>query len=328
MDRRRDGWNYPNIAEGAGRMSIPTYWLYRDDADALALDWIHCETIQARSRLHDYRIEPHRHENLFQILHLTRGGAEMACDGACHLLRAPCLVTVPAMTVHGFTFPNDVEGRVLTLFQARLPALAGSTALQATLGAPRIVPLDQGPAARRLASDIAAVADEFAGRRPERLTAIEARLRLVLIAVGRFLRGEAAAAQAEAGPGLRHVARFRDMVERDYARHAPVEAYARQLGLTAVHLNRVCREATGMSALMLINARLALEARRMLAFTSMSAKEVAFALNFNDPSYFGRFFRRMTGTSPARFRALHNPEAQAWADTPAPDVHADLETIA
>ena len=47
----------------------------------------------------------------------------MACDGASHRLRAPCLVTVPAMTVHGFTFPNDVEGRVLTLFQARLPAL-------------------------------------------------------------------------------------------------------------------------------------------------------------------------------------------------------------
>ena len=68
----------------------------------------------------------------------------------------------------------------------------------------------------------------------------------------------------------------------------------------------------------------------MLAFTSMSAKEVAFALNFNDPSYFGRFFRRMTGTSPARFRALHNPDAQGRVETPASGTTADtaLETIA
>ncbi len=299
-------------------MSIPTYWLYRDDADALAMDWIHCETIQARSKLHDYRIEPHRHENLFQILHLARGRAEMVCDGESHVLEAPCIVTVPAMSVHGYAFSADVEGRVLTLFQARVPALAGSRSLEAVFAAARIMPLERGASATRLAADVAAIADEFVQRRPDRLAAIEARLRLVLISLGRAMRGQAAGAQAEGGPALRHVARFRELVERDHATHAPVEAYARRLGLTAVHLNRVCREATGMSALMLINARLALEARRMLAFTSMSAKEVAFALNFNDPSYFGRFFRRMTGTSPARFRALHNPAADAAPEPPGP----------
>ncbi len=296
-------------------MMIPTYSLYGDDADAMALEWIHCETIQARSSLHDYRIEPHRHERLFQILHLAEGSAVVEYDGTRLTLEAPFLVTMPAMSVHGYAFSPNVAGRVLTFFATRLPDILGSAGgLAEMFRRPRLIRIDDQAEHARLAGDIAAIADEFEHWRPERLSVIEARLRLVLIGIARLGDGTAEAELVSGPVASRHIARFRDLIDQNYGRHWPIETYARKIGVTAIHLNRLCRELAGDSALGLVHARLNLEAKRMLTFTGMSAKEIAFALNFSDPSYFGRFFRRMTGMSPARFRALHRGGPVAASD--------------
>jgi AraC family transcriptional activator of pobA len=45
------------------------------------------------------------------------------------------------------------------------------------------------------------------------------------------------------------------------------------------------------------------EARRNLAYTSMSVATVAYALGFGDPAYFTRAFTRTVGVSPRTFRA-------------------------
>ncbi len=52
----------------------------------------------------------------------------------------------------------------------------------------------------------------------------------------------------------------------------------------------------------MIHQRLILEAKRLLLHSTISAKEVAYSLNFNDPSYFSRFFKTNTGFSPEGFR--------------------------
>ncbi|MGE0552643.1 MAG: helix-turn-helix domain-containing protein [Gemmatimonadales bacterium] len=42
--------------------------------------------------------------------------------------------------------------------------------------------------------------------------------------------------------------------------------------------------------------------KRLLLGTEHSAERIARDLGFRDPPYFGRFFRRETGLTPARFR--------------------------
>jgi AraC family transcriptional activator of pobA len=86
----------------------------------------------------------------------------------------------------------------------------------------------------------------------------------------------------------------------------PIDAYARRLGMTSPHLNRICREHLGDTALGIIHGRIILEAKRYLTFTTLSAKEVALALSFEDPAYFTRFFKQKTGLSPLGFRAMQN----------------------
>ena len=285
--------------------TIPTYALYGEAAADPGADWLHCETILSRSRLHGFRIEPHRHETLFQLLYLESGGAEFISDGQTRVLTGPCIVILPPMVVHGYTFSPHVQGYVLTLFDDRLgDILAAAPDAMISFRTPGVVPLDAPDPADAVAADIAALAREFESHAPGRLAAIEARLALVLVALHRLRLPRARSDAASSDRALRHLQRFRDLVGQDYRSHAPIDAYAQRLGMTAAHLNRLCRLHLGTSALDVIHGRLVLEAKRHLTFTTLSAKQIALLLAFDDPTYFSRFFRQKTGLTPLQYRAL------------------------
>lgn len=52
-----------------------------------------------------------------------------------------------------------------------------------------------------------------------------------------------------------------------------------------------------------VNARLALEAKRELAHSRQGIKAIAHDLGFSDVGYFSRFFRQHTHSSPGEFRS-------------------------
>ena len=45
-----------------------------------------------------------------------------------------------------------------------------------------------------------------------------------------------------------------------------------------------------------------IDAKKMLRYSSLDIKEIAFKLGFNDQSYFIRYFRRNEGVAPVIFR--------------------------
>jgi AraC family transcriptional activator of pobA len=104
------------------------------------------------------------------------------------------------------------------------------------------------------------------------------------------------------GGDLERLRRFRQLIEGGFMRHLPVSNYARQLGLSETSLNRLCRRLAGATAFDIIQQRLALEARRRLAYAGGSVAGIAAELGFADPAYFCRFFRRHSGVSPGLFR--------------------------
>ena len=67
-------------------------------------DVVHCETIAARSVLHDWEFAAHRHARLHQVLLIARGGGRATLEGKTHRLRPMTAVNVPAGQVHGFSF--------------------------------------------------------------------------------------------------------------------------------------------------------------------------------------------------------------------------------
>lgn len=96
--------------------------------------------------------------------------------------------------------------------------------------------------------------------------------------------------------------RFNDLVEEKFIELHKVNEYADQLNVTPNYLSETVKKITGKTAGEQIQDRLILESKRLLLHSSISAKEVAYQLNFNDPSYFSRFFKANTGLSPEEFR--------------------------
>ncbi|HEY8717226.1 AraC family transcriptional regulator [Pengzhenrongella sp.] len=96
---------------------------------------------------------------------------------------------------------------------------------------------------------------------------------------------------------------FLAMVERSFASIHTVGAYAAVLGYSSKTLERASIEATGLNPKQIIDARLVLEARRLLAYTNLSVAAVGRRLGFVDPANFCKFFTRATEISPGIFRA-------------------------
>ncbi|HZJ70277.1 MAG TPA: helix-turn-helix transcriptional regulator, partial [Planctomycetota bacterium] len=131
--------------------------------------------------------------------------------------------------------------------------------------------------------------------------ALRAVLYEVLVLLDRFY--VARHGRARAGPRSPLAERFGEALEKRFRSQQRVADYARELGVSAAHLSAVCRARHGRGAGALVRARVVLEARRLLAYTGLTAAQVADQLGFADPSYFARYFRREAGMPPSVFRA-------------------------
>lgn len=119
--------------------------------------------------------------------------------------------------------------------------------------------------------------------------------------------GQVGSRTAERGTRSRkasQIERFRGLLDARFRERLPVEGYAAELGITAGQLTRLCHEILGMSTQEVINARVVHEAQRELIYSSLSIKQVAGELGFEDEAYFGRFFRKQTGYRPTEFRQM------------------------
>ena len=97
---------------------------------------------------------------------------------------------------------------------------------------------------------------------------------------------------------------FLDSLHTNYRQHRRVSFYADALSLTPRHLTTVIRQASGRSASQWIEEYTVLEAQILLRNSPMSIKEIAYELGFNDQSLFSKYFSRVAGISPERYRKI------------------------
>lgn len=101
---------------------------------------------------------------------------------------------------------------------------------------------------------------------------------------------------------LQLVTDFKRLINSYFIEYRAVEFYADQLNLTPNYLNSQVKSHTGKTAKEHIAERLLLEAKNMLLHTTLTVAEIAFTLNFSEPSYFGKFFKKHTQMTPKQFR--------------------------
>jgi AraC-like DNA-binding protein/quercetin dioxygenase-like cupin family protein len=117
------------------------------------------------------------------------------------------------------------------------------------------------------------------------------------------LRGLVGAEAASDGLPEAYVA-FRDLVESEHARQHSVTAYAATLGYSSRTLVRATQTAVGVSPKRVIDDRILLEARRLLAHTDQTVARIGTSLGFEDASNFTSWFEKRAGMLPSDFRRV------------------------
>jgi AraC family transcriptional activator of pobA len=95
---------------------------------------------------------------------------------------------------------------------------------------------------------------------------------------------------------------FKNLLENHYRQYKQVTHYTSELNITEKRLNQATTKILDKSPKQIIDERVVLEAKRLLAHTTDSVKEIGFELGFDEPTNFIKFFKKHSQTTPVRFR--------------------------
>ena len=96
--------------------------------------------------------------------------------------------------------------------------------------------------------------------------------------------------------------RFISLVNTYSKTERNVSFYADKLCLTPRYLNTVIRQASQQTVMDWINQSIILEAKVLLKHSNRLVYQISDELNFPNPSFFSKFFKRMTGMTPQEYQ--------------------------
>lgn len=127
-------------------------------------------------------------------------------------------------------------------------------------------------------------------------------LKLIILKSTRIWKQQHQLADDSQQSEVQFLRRFSKLVEQHYKTHHTVADYAALLFLTPKNLSKKIGLLSKSTPNDIIKDRIILESKRLLAHTTMTVKEIAYSLNYEDDAYFIRFFTKHTGLSPVSFR--------------------------
>ena len=98
--------------------------------------------------------------------------------------------------------------------------------------------------------------------------------------------------------------RFMELLDEYHQNDRAVAFHPDKLHLTPKHFSFLIKKVSGSNVTEWINRYVILEAKSLLMHSDKSIQEIAFTLNFPNPSFFGKYFKRHTGMSPGDYRSL------------------------
>lgn len=249
-------------------------------------------------------LNPHRH-NYFELFWIEKGGGSLSVDFDTYEIKPPMILLFSPGRVHAWN-PSETPAGFVIRFGADFFASDSQDTAELSemhifysIGGDPVLYLD-GEQNGQFEILTRAVFREFCVEDLERATALRSYLRLWLICAKRI--AEQKRPQQNQTTAFYLTRRFLTLVEQDYQKNLSVKDYAGRLKVSAAHLSATVKQNMNKTAGAIIHERLLIEAKRLLLYSELTVSDIAFHLNFEDPSYFARFFRKHNGSTPTDFR--------------------------
>ncbi len=250
---------------------------------------------------------PHRHD-FYEVLYITGGEGTHFIDFNAYPIEPHTFYFISPGQVHYWKTTVPLEGDILVFtddFLLLAPAdymvLQELSFFHTVEGSPalKLNEIDH----LQVAQLFRTIAEEFKSYDFRTASMLRSYLHILLVQIQRIY----AIQEGKAGNGQDKIAqkltrRFKQLITKQFVTNQSVRGYADQLGVTVNHLNKTVKATTGYTPGQLIRREIVLEAKRLFRHTDLTATEIGYRLAFDDPSYFGRFFKREVGVSPGKFR--------------------------
>lgn len=243
------------------------------------------------------KTNPHKHNNYFEIIYLSKGSGYHYIDLGKYVVAPPVLYFIRQEQVHYWQLVTEPEGFVVIVKKAfseksldnELKYLLTKISSQCSLQV-----MDNSTIERllELLSEESKADDENAFHITEGL--LKSLLAKVLQVSKPIIN------KAEVKSDLYHS--FTELLSVDGGKKNKVAFYAEKLNTSPQNLNAACRKAVNQTAAGILSGFVVSEAKRLLLYTNKTISEIAFALEFKDPSHFVKYFKKFVDSTPQSFR--------------------------
>jgi AraC family transcriptional activator of pobA len=250
-------------------------------------------------RQHIRKTSPHKHNNYFEIIYLTKGKGSHTIDAKEYEIKTPVIFTVRKEQVHFWNIKTEPEGFVLIIKKSfiencldkDIKGLISELSPQTCL-----IPKDNA------ANDIFKILlKEHQDNKTSKRPIIDGLLKALL---AKLL--ESAVPSFSKNSNSSKFQKFIDLLNQENKLINKVNHYAKLLNTTPQNLNAICRKETEQSASEILSGHIINEAKRLLLYTDFTVSEIADKLDFKDNSHFSKYFKRNAGNTPIGFRKEHD----------------------
>jgi len=249
---------------------------------------------------------PHRHD-FFEVLYLLKGSGYHVIDGNKYEIKPPCVFFMSPGQAHKLELSNDIEGYIF-IFTADFYLLNRSNQ-NSLIEFPFFytihqdnppLPLENENDIRFLESLFRQSITEISQSGNYTIDLLRSILDLILTTCA--ARYKVSENMLNKGKGQILVKRFFHLLEENHQKNLSLSDYSGMMGVTPNHLTQTVKLLTGKTSSQIVKAKQLMEIKRLLVHTNLSVSEIANQLNFDDQSYFTKFFKRETGITPIQYR--------------------------
>jgi len=282
--------------------SIPTFDIYKKLESDLQFE---CWTLEEVPRSYNFT-QPHRH-NYYEIIFFNASGGIQEIDFQQYPVKKNTLHFLSPDQVHLLNLGATADGYVISFtkeFFALNPVnentLDDYPFFNQSISSP-VLKFKNKEEQKMIYDWILKIKKEFSSEKEHKANVLRSYLQILLIELRRmFDPANSLSAESSAQHDL--VRKYKGLIEKSFKEIKSVSEYAALLNISSGHLNDTVNHITGKTASELIHERVLLESKRLLYHSSKSIKEIAHHLNFDDPSYFAKFFKNHVSLTPDTFR--------------------------
>lgn len=278
------------------KQSVPTYDFLKKLNSLVSLEY---SKLEKAYNSYDSS-HAHRHD-YYEVLVFEKSGGTHEIDFVSYPVIKNTIHFILPGQVHLLRRNKNVTGHVIAFKEEAFVSqvFAGNELLMPSSAVAPVIKLERQSLAK-INKSLSNLISEYENSHEYSVQSLSAYLMIFLIDVIRVIDGKNKIRSSNVVDSLYH--KFRRLVDKNILTLHSVGDYAKLLNVTPGHLNDSVKQQSGKSASDIIHERLVLESKRFLYHSSLSIKEISVSLNYDDPAYFSRFFRKHVGLTPLEFR--------------------------